>query len=227
MIRRLTGVVWRPRSTMAAIVAHPTFLTAWAAVLFLWLVPAAWLLSTDVGRQALVDERVRLAENLGGSVDDEAYARLQAQPPVEVYAAGGGRYLLTPPLTLAVAAALMGLARMDGASVGWRTGMAVTVHASLVLALQQALTAPLLFARESLGSPTSLAAVLPLVEEGTAAARVLGTLDVFGLWWIWLLALGLAAATGRPARRYTWRLLAAYLGVGLLMAAIVAVAGGS
>ena len=37
------------------------------------------LLSTPVGRQALVDERVRVIEALGGRVDDAAYAALQAQ----------------------------------------------------------------------------------------------------------------------------------------------------
>jgi hypothetical protein len=44
---------------------------------------------------------------------------------------------------------------------------------------------------------------------------------------MWLLALGVAAATGRPARRYIWRLLAVYVGVAAIVAAVFAVLGGT
>ena len=61
---------------------------------------------------------------------------------------------------------------------------------------------PLHYLRESLTSPTNLAVFLPIFDDGTVPARLLGAVDLFGLWWVWLLALGLHAAAGRPARRY-------------------------
>ena len=67
--------------------------------------------------------------------------------------------------------------------------------------------------------------LLPMLEEGSLPARWLGSIDVFGLWWVWLLAVGLAAGTGRPARRYLPRLLVAYVGVAALVAAVFAVFG--
>jgi hypothetical protein len=196
-------------------------------VLLVWLVPAAWLLSTDVGRQALVDERVRQIEAFGGRVDDDAYQALRTSPPFAVYFASGGRLLLAPPVTLAVAAGLALLARADGASLSGQAGLAISVHASIALALQQLVATPMHYLRESLTSPTNLAALLPMVEDGTIAARLLGAVDVFGLWWIWLLALGLAAATGRPARRHAGRLLLVYLGVAAGLAAAMTWSGGS
>ena len=67
-----------------------------------------------------------------------------------------------------------------------------------------------------------------MFDEGTWPARLFGTIDVFGLWWMWLLSVGLAAATGaEPARRYWWRLVAVYVGVAALVAAVFAVMGGS
>jgi hypothetical protein len=45
------------------------------------------------------------------------------------------------------------------------------------------------------------------------------------VWWVWLMAVGLAAATGRPARRYLARLLVAYIGVAAIVAAVFAVLG--
>ena len=40
------------------------------------------------------------------------------------------------------------------------------------------------------------------MEEGTLPARFFGTLDLFALWWMGLLAIGLAALTRRRVRRY-------------------------
>ena len=226
-MRRIVGVLRHPRSTMAAVVAAPSWLAAWVIVLLLWLVPGGWLLSTPVGRQALVDERVRQVEAFGGSIDDAEYGALRQSPPLAAYFTSGGRPLLAPPVTLAVAAALGVLARLDGATFSGAAALAVSVHASVALAIQQFVAVPLHYLRESLTSPTNLAVFLPMFEDGTAAARLLGAVDLFGLWWIWLLALGLAAASGRPARRYLGRLLLVYVGVAAGVAGVMTLSGGS
>lgn len=224
-MRRVTGVLLHPRATMAEVVRYPAFITTWVVVLLVVVVCGGLLLSTPVGQQALVDERVRVTEALGGRVDDAAYERLKAAPPVSVYVTSGGRLLLTPPVTLLVAAGLVALARLGGARVGFVTALAIAVHATVVLAVQQLVATPLHYAYESLTSPTNVAGLLRVFDEGSWPARLFGTVDVFGLWWMWLLAVGLAAATGRPARRYAWRLLAVYIAVAAVVAAVFAIAG--
>ena len=219
-MRRIAGVLRHPRSTMAALVAGPSWLFAWAFVLLVWLVPAGWLLSSRVGRQALVDERVRQIEAFGGSVDEAAYDALRESPPLAAYFTSGGRLLLAPPVTLAVAAGLTLLARLDGSTLPAAAALAISVHASVALALQQLVATPLHYLRESLTSPTNLAVFLP-VDDGTVAARLFGMVELFGLWWIGLLALGLAAATGRRARRYAGWLLLGYLAVAAALAGIM------
>lgn len=222
---RVTGVLMHPRATMAEVVRHPVFITTWVVVLLAVIVCGGLLLSTQVGRQALVDERVRVTEALGRRVDDAEYARLQANPPVAVYLTSGGRLLLTPPVTLLVAAGLALLARIDGASVSYVTALAIVVHATVVLALQQIVVTPLHYVAESLTSPTNIAGLLRVFDEGTVAARLFGSIDVFGLWWMWLLSVGMAAAAGKPTGRYLWRLLAVYVGVAAIVAAVFAVFG--
>ena len=226
-MRRVTGVLMHPRSTMAEVVRHPAFITTWLVVLLALAVCGGLLLSTPVGQQALVDEQVRVTEALGRRVDDAAYARLQANPPLTVYLTSGGRLLLTPPVTLLVAAGLLVLARLDGTAMRFVTALAIAVHATVVLALQQIVATPVHYAYESLTSPTNVAGLLRLFDEGTWPARLFGTIDVFGLWWMWLLSVGLAAATAKPARRYLWRLLAVYVGVAALVAAVFAALGGA
>jgi hypothetical protein len=225
LMRRVTGVLVHPRSTMAEVVRHPVFITTWVVVLLAAAACGGLLLRTAVGQQALVDERVRVTEALGSRVDDAGYARLQANPPVSVYLTSGGRLLITPPVTMLVAAGLMVLARMDGSAIPFVTALAITVHATVVLAVQQIIATPVHYVYESLTSPSNLAGILRVFDEGSWPARLFGTIDVFGLWWMWLLSVGLAAATARPARRYWWRLVAVYVGVAAIVAAVFVVMG--
>jgi hypothetical protein len=230
---RVTGVLLHPRATMSEVVRNPAFMTTWVVVLLAVIVCGGWLLSTPVGQQALVDERVRVTEALGGRVDDAEYARLQADPPVSVYLTSGGRLLLTPPITLLVAAGLVMLARLDGVRLTFVTALAIAVHATVILAVQQIVATPLHYVAESLTSPTNVAGILRVFNEGTLGARLFGTIDVFGLWWMWLLSLGMAAAAtaggsperSRRARRYAVRLLAVYVGIAAIVAAVFAVLG--
>jgi hypothetical protein len=226
-MRRVLGVVMRPRATMDEVARHPTFITTWVLVLLAVAVCGGLFLSTEVGRQALVDERVRVTEALGERVDDAEYARLQADLPFAVYLTSGGRLLLTPPMTVVAALGLMVLARLDRVTVSMKTALAIAVHATVVLALQQVVATPLHYVQESLTSPTTVAGLLRTFDEGSWPARLFGTIDVFGLWWMWLLSLGLAAATAKSARRYLWRLLAVYVGVAAIVAAVFAMFGGN
>lgn len=220
-------MVLRPRATLAAVVDRPAWVATWAVILVAWGLCGGWLLATDVGQQALVDERVRVVEGLGGSISDAEYAALQRNPPWWVYFASGGRALLAPPVTLAVALALAGAARSEGAKASWAQALSVAVHASVVLALGQLIATPFHYVRESLTSPLNLAAFLPLMEEGSVPSRFFGTVDVFSVWWAGLLAVGLSRLTSRRTSRYIWPILAVYLGFAAIVAVVTVVAGGS
>lgn len=225
---RLLKLATAPRAAMAAAVQVPLsgVLGTWLVLLVIWGAAGTGLLSTPVGRQALVDERVRVVESVGGRVDDAAYAALQAAPPYWIYFASGGRLLLTPPITLAVAAGLfLWLRRGSDATFG--QCLSLSVHASGALVAQQVVATPLHLLRESLTSPFNLAALLPFFDEGSAPARFLGTIEVFGLWWVLLLALGCAALAGGRARAYLGPLAGAYAGVAAVVAGAVLLTGGS
>jgi len=215
-----------PHAAMRAAVASPAgqVIATWAVLLVLWGGAASVLLSTPVGRQALVDERVRMVEAVGGTIDDSTYATLQARPPYWIYLASGGRALLFPAVTLAVAAALYVWIGRRRDFVG---SLSVAVHANVALVAQQLVATPLHLLRESLTSPFNLAALLPFFDEGSVPARLFGTIELFGLWWVWLLALGCAALTGRRAREFVLPLGGVYVGVAAIIAGLVVLTGGS
>jgi hypothetical protein len=227
LIRQVAGVLVRPRSALADARRDTHWLLVWAVVLAVWAAAGAALLSTEVGQQVLVDERVRVIEAFGGSVSDEQYSALQASPPWWVYLTSGSRLLLTPPVTVLVAAAMWLIAWRDGARARFVECLAVVVHGSVVLLLGQLIATPLHYVRESLTSPLNLATVLPLIEGGTPQARFFGTMDLFVLWWTAVLAVGMSVITGRRVRRYFGWLVAVLVTVAGAIALATTLAGGA
>ena len=227
MIRRIAGIVSRPRATMSELVAQPAWLATWLVVLTGWAICGGWLLSTTVGQQALIDETVRVSESFGRTITDAEYAALLAQPPWWTYFTSGGRLLLTPFVTLLAAMVVWVVGRKDGIGASWPQALSIVVHANVVLLLGQVVATPLHYVRESLTSPLNLAAVLPGMNEGTVPARFFGSLDFFVMWWCGLLAIGLAVLTRRRPTRYAVVLGLFYAGFAAVIAATVAVMGGS
>jgi hypothetical protein len=227
LIRRVAGIIGRPRPTLAELAARPAWVDTWLLILSAWALCGWWLLSSDIGQQALVDERVRVIETLGGTVSDDEYKALRAEPPWWVYFTSGSRILMTPPLTIAVALALWLVARVDDGEVRFSQTLAMAVHASVVLLLGQLIATPIHVIRESLTSPLNLAAVLPLMEEGTLATRFAGTLDLFAIWWAGLLAFGLSVLTRRPVTRYGWPIVALFLTFAAAATAVTSAVGGT
>lgn len=199
-------------------------LAAWALLITVWTAGAWVLLGSPVGRQALVDERVRVVEAVGGTVDDAEYSALQAHPPYWIYFSSGGRALLFPAVTLGVAA---GLYVWLGRGRGFVAALNVSIFASVALVLQQLVATPLHMVRESLTSPFNLAALLPFFDEGSLPARFFGTVELFGLWWVCLLAVGCAALAGRRAREFLVPLFGVYVAVAAVVAGLVVLTGGS
>ena len=107
----------------------------------------------------------------------------------------------------------------------FQQALAIVVHASVVLLLGQLIATPLHYVRESLTSPLNLAAVLPLMEDGTAPARFFGSLDLFALWWAGLLAIGLSVLTRRRTMRYVWSIAGVYLAFAAVVAGLTTAVG--
>lgn len=212
---------------MVELARRPVWVGAWVFILIVAGSCGAALLATDVGRQALVDERVRVIETFGGTVDDPTYAALQAQPPWWVYLTSGGRILLTPAFTLVMAAICWAVARRHQPGTRFSQALSIVVHATVVLAVGQLVATPVHYVRESLTSPLNMAAILPGMEEGAPLARTFGAVDLFAVWWLAVIAIGLSALTNRPARRYFGWLGAVYVGFAAVMAGVIAAVGGT
>jgi hypothetical protein len=104
---------------------------------------------------------------------------------------------------------------------------AVVAHSWVIFALRAAFAAPLNYARESIGGATSLGVFFPMLGEGGFPAHLLGAIDLFTVWWIALLSIGVAVAYRRRAGPVAAWLYGLYAAGAVLLAAIQAIRGGA
>jgi hypothetical protein len=224
---RAAGVIRSPRATLTAVAAEPRWAAILVATTVITFACQAAFLSTGVGQLALVDQWERTAIAFGGAVDDAQYARLHELSRQGVGYAAVMALASGPLLTGALALILLGATRALGAAASLAQLLAIVSHAGVILALRQVIATPVNYALESLASPTTLVRFAGALDEGSPAARFLGAIDLFVVWWVVVLAVGVGALVHRPARRLALAFAGAYVALALLLAAAMALTGGT
>jgi hypothetical protein len=225
---RAAGVVFSPRATYADVAARPR----WAAMfLVVYLVSAAMataFMSTEVGRAAVVDQQITQAESYGRQVGEAQIDRLEAfskylvyvAPVIQLVTLAAGA-LLVAGLAFAVFNALL------GADATFKQVFAVVVHSGVILAALSLFSTPLAYARQTLSSTTNLAVFAPFLDNGSFPARLLGSIDLVFIWWMISLAIGLGVVYRRRTAPIATTMIAIYVVIGIVIAAIKTAAAGA
>ena len=183
---------------------------------------------TTVGRRALVDQWERTALAFGREVDDAQYAELVRISENGAAYAVASAVASGPLLTVAVAAIIFGtFTGVMREQARFTQVLAITAHAGVILALRQIVATPLSFSRETTASATTLTLLFPMLDEASAFARFFGAIDLFVVWWVVVLAIGVALLYRRSVRATALAFMGAYVGAAALLAAAMAVTGGT
>ena len=105
--------------------------------------------------------------------------------------------------------------------------LAVVCYAGVILALRQVIATPVDYLRESIASPTTLVQFFTMLDEASPVARFLGVIDLFVVWWIVVLAIGISVLYERPTRRLALVFASAYVALAFLAALAMAMSGGT
>src|SRR5262249_42044836 len=133
-----------------------------------------------------------------------------------------------PALAFALAGLLLlVLNRATGRRASYVQVLAVVCYAGVILTLRQLIATPIDYIRESIASPTTLIQFFTMLDEASATARFLGVIDLFVVWWIVVLAIGVSVLYQRPARRLALVFAGAYVVLALLAALAMAASGGT
>ncbi len=225
---RVSGVIRSPRGTLTSVAATPRWAGVLALTFLISTVCGAALLQTEVGRLALVDQWERTASAFGQPVDDAQYTALEdASQDGAAYAALSS--LATGPVvTFALAALLIGIFNgVLGGTAPFAQVLAVVAHAGVILALRQLVATPINYARETLASPMTMSMFLSVLDESSPIARFFGVIDLFVVWWLAVLAVGMSVIYRRPARTLVIVFVSAYIVLALLLVAVMALTGGT
>jgi len=224
---RMAGVLRRPRATFQALKAVPRWADVLLAIFLVTAGISAALLETRVGQLALLDQWERTAVAFGQDVSDEQYAALRAASENGAVYAVASALAGGPAMTFAIAALLFGWFRLSGArGVSYRQVLSVVAHAGVILMLRQIIAAPIVYARETLASPVTLNLFVTVLDEASPMARFLASVDLFVVWWMIVIAIGMSVLYGRSARRLAVMFVTLYILLAVMLAAAMALTGG-
>jgi hypothetical protein len=224
----MVGVLVSPAETFRSIVAYPRWLDVMVVVTLAIAGLQFWLLSTEPGQVAMVDQQVRQMEAFGQTVNDEQYAALEKSIGMMRYFNAGAVVVFSPLMTLIIGGILYAVFNAGmGGSASFKQVLAVVTHAGVVPLVSALFATPLNYVRESMTSPTTLAVFLPMLEEGSFAGRLLGFIDLFVIWWVVVLSIGLAVLYRRRMGPILVSLLSVYVVIVALIALVMSSFGGS
>jgi hypothetical protein len=225
---RIIGVFTSPRATYADVAAHPRAL---GVLLFVLVVGAAGLfvfLSTDVGKQAMLDQQMRTLESFGIKIPDAAYQQMEARADSARYTGAIGQAVGVSLVALVIAGiAFVVFNAIMGGAATFKQAFAVVAHSGVIICLSQLFNLPLGYARESLSGATNLAVFFPFLDDNSFAARALGSVDLFILWWIVSLSIGLGVLYKRRTQPIATTLIIIYVVIGLVIAAVKSAVAGA
>jgi len=219
---RIVGVVFSPRSTYGDVAARPRWLGVLLFIVVLGSIGVYALLSTEVGQDAMVERQVRQTEALGRQLSDAQYEQIQKMAPYGKYFGVGFQLTIVPLAAVIVAAlAFVVFNVVMGGDASFKQVFAIVVHSGVILTLLQTLGMPLAYLRATLSSATNLAIFAPFLDENSFPARLLGAIDLVFVWWIVSLAIGLGVLYRRRTGPIATGLIAVYLAIGVIIAAVL------
>ncbi len=218
LLARIVGVIFSPRETYAAVAARPRWFGVLAVSLVTIATATGVLLSTESGKQAALDQNVSAVEAFGGTVTDEMYTQMESQMEYARYT-GAASVLVVSPLIMLIMAGLLHVVfgMLMGGTASFKHVYAILAHSSVIGAIQQVFTVALSYARgEAAGA--NLGIFVPMLEETSFAVKFLETIDLFRLWSLVSLAIGLAVLYKRRTGPVATSLICVYIVIALVIA---------
>ena len=167
-------------------------------------------------------------ESFGMQVNDEMYAQMRGRIGIAPYTTAAGVLIASPIIAAVLAGILFAIfnAAMGG-NATYKQVYAVVVHAGAIQTLAQLFTGPLNYFRGTMASATNLGVLLPILPDGSFAAKLAGMIDLFLIWWVFVLAIGLAVLYRRRTQPIAVSLFAVYAAIALIAATIMSRLGGT
>jgi hypothetical protein len=227
LVQRFVGILFSPKPTFASVVSYPRWLGMMLISTYLAVGAQFAFTSTEVGRQAALDQQIEMTSRFTTVTPEmEANMRQAMEKPAQ-----RAIPLIAGPIfgllfTAVIAGLLFGVFAATGGTASFKQVMAVVAHAGVISGVLQVLLLPVWFLRGSMSSATNLGVFWP-GDESSFIARFLGTLDLVWVWYLFVLAVGLAVLYRRRTQAIFVSLLGVFVVIAGLIAGVMTAFGGS
>ena len=224
---RFLGVLTSPKRTFTAVAAFPKWIGMAVITIVITAACSMWFQSTETGKQAALDEGVRKVEAFGMKVNDQMYEEMRKgvyEPSMTRTVITAVTMVVVPPIIWAIMAgiAFLVFGALMGGDAKFKQVYAAVVHSGVVSAVGTLFITPLNYMRESMTSATNLAVLMPFLPENSFLARFFGMVDLFVVWWLVVLAIGLGVTFKKKTSTVATTLFAIYAIIAIGFAAFMA-----
>jgi len=228
VVSRLIGVITSPQATFKAVAAHPSWIGMLLIVVALSATLVGGFMMTKVGQDAWLDAAINSAASRGQQMSDQQIAGMERFVPYLGYFSIGSMVVFIPLFYLVVSGLLFAVFNAGlGGNASFKQVFAVVTHTGVVGVLGQLFTVPMNYMRGAMTSATNLAVLLPFVPENSFAGRLLGTIDLFLIWQLIVLAIGLGVLYRRRTQPIAFTLFGVYAVIAVIIAVVRGSFGGS
>jgi len=228
LVERLVGILFSPRATYGDVAAYPRWLGVFLVVFLVTASVTAVFMSTDVGRNAVVDRQIAQSEAFGRPLNQQQIDRIEAMSKYYAYGAPVIQFVSLAVLSVVVAGIAFAVFNaLLGGDATFKQTYAVVVHSGVILAVLSVFSTPLAYARQTLASATNIAVFFPFLDDTSFAAQALGSIDLVYIWWMVSLSIGLGVLYRKRTGPIAASLLAIYVVIGLAIAAIKTATSGA
>ena len=212
LFARAIGIITSPKATFEAVVRSPKTIGVLALVAFLAGAPQSAINLTEKGRQAAVDFNVQQMEKFGVTVTDQMYDSIVARQKYAVYTSFVGTFIGMPIFLLLLSGIFWVVFNaIMGGTAEFKQVMAVGAHSMVISGVGAIFTGIINFTRGSIStSVANLGTLLPMLPERSFMANIAASIDLFTIWWVLALSIGLGVLYKRKTSGVATGLFAIY-----------------
>lgn len=197
LFSRFIGIITSPTATYAHVVRTPKVAGMLVLISLIMGMSQGLPQFTERGRTAALEMQVQNMERFGVTVTDEMYQQMEQRSHSNLagYVTIVSMFVGVPFGAVVMTVILwVAFNTIMGGTASFKHVMAVVVHSQAVSALGALFAAPIMYARGAMStSVANLGALLPMLDETSFLAKFLGMIDLFAIWWVVVLSIGLAA----------------------------------
>jgi hypothetical protein len=222
LLSRFIGIITAPRATYESVVANPQWFGMLALVSVVMALVVGGFLLTKVGQEAWLD-----AATATGKVSEQQYQAMEKMAPFVGYGTAVF-FLIGGPLFLAIISGIL-FAVFNaalGGDASFKQVFTVAVHAGPIGLLGQLFTVPLNYLRGTMSSSTNLGVLTQsMLDDSSFIAKFLGAIDIFLIWQLLVLSIGLAVLYRRRTQPIATSLFVVYAVIAVIVAFVKRGAG--